>query len=396
MRWSSTRSRTRSSPAGNAFTPGRGVNRAHVEAGRAFAASRAREVMIDYTTAVQFHLRPGSRLTLHFLRPAPGKPWLIDFAARPLAASFRVVGVVATPGQFQPQGGGYFSGPGVYLTPAFVNGHRHDLASGDVSVVRLRPGRTAAFTAAVARLEPGGQQPDMGGLTAQDAQVQYGFHLQATALWLLAGMLAVLEVLVLAQLLLQRLTADNASWPLRWALGMTRGQLIGCGVLQAGFTGACAGLAAVITAAGLSWLTPVGTAAAAELRPGVALDVPVVIGGAVLLDAGQHHRRPGPGQRRRDRPGRGHHAGRACPGRRVRASWLRGGLGFPVQAARSGQRRAVSRLRHRPPRPGRDAHRGRAAPHPRAAGRAPLHHRDPVPARNRHSPRHAGAAAPAR
>jgi hypothetical protein len=54
----------------------------------------------------------------------------------------------------------------------------------------------------------------MGGLTAQDAQLQYGFHLQATALYLLAGMLAVLEVLVLAQLLIQRLTADNASWPL--------------------------------------------------------------------------------------------------------------------------------------------------------------------------------------
>jgi hypothetical protein len=92
-------------------------------------------------------------LTLHFLRPAPEAPWFIDFAARPVAVSFRVVGVVANPGQFPRQGLGYFSGPGIYLTPAFLDDHRHDLASGDISVVRLRPGSTAAFTAAE------GQQP---------------------------------------------------------------------------------------------------------------------------------------------------------------------------------------------------------------------------------------------
>jgi FtsX-like permease family len=271
------------SPAGNAFMAAGGINRAHIVAGRAFRAGQRDEVMIDFTLAEQDHLRPGSHLTLHFLRPVAGSPWLANYAARPVSFSFRVAGVVATPGQFPPQGQDYFSGPGVYLTPAFVNAHRDDLAAYDVSVVRLRPGDTGAFAAAVSRLVPGGQSPDMGGPAAQNMQVQYGFHLQAIALWLLAGLLAIVAVLVLAQLLTQRLTTDSTSWRPRWALGMTRGQLAACGVLQAVFIGAWAGVAAAIAAIVLSPLAPVGAAAEAELRPGIAIDAPIVLGGAAVL-----------------------------------------------------------------------------------------------------------------
>jgi hypothetical protein len=151
------------SPAGNAFMTAGGVNRAHVVTGHAFREGQRDAVMIDFTLAEQDHLGPGSRLTLHFLRPMPRAPWLADYAARPVAVSFRVAGVVATPGQFPPQTNDYFSGPAVYLTPAFVNAHRHDLASYDVSVVRLKPGGSGAFAAAAARLEGTGQPPDMGG-----------------------------------------------------------------------------------------------------------------------------------------------------------------------------------------------------------------------------------------
>ena len=270
------------SPAGNAYMATSGVSRAHVVAGRTFRANQQREVMIDYTLANQDHLRPGSRLTLHFLRPKRGAPWLADYTARPAAMSFAVVGIVATPGQFPPQDGDYFSGPGVYLTPAFVNAHRHDLASYDASVIRLKPGSADAFTAAVARLS-NGLPANAGAPAAQDRQVQYGFHLQAVAMWLLAALLGIVAVLVLAQLLIQRLTADSRRWRSRWALGMTRGQLICSGVLQATFIGTCAGLTAAITAIALSPLAPIGAAAEAELHPGVAVDFPVVIGGAFAL-----------------------------------------------------------------------------------------------------------------
>ena len=92
----------------------------------------------------------------------------------------------------------------------------------------------------------------MGSQEVQATQVQHDFHLQAVALWLLAALLAVVAVLVLAQLIVQRLTADQASWALRWALGMTRVQLFACGLLQAAFIGICAGLAATATAIVLS------------------------------------------------------------------------------------------------------------------------------------------------
>jgi hypothetical protein len=270
------------SPAGNAYMATTGVSRAHVVAGRAFRANQRSEVMVDYTLANQDRLRPGSRLTLHFWRPKREAPWLADYTARPVAMSFAVVGIVATPGQFPPQDGDYFSGPGVYLTPAFVNAHRHDLASYDASVIRLKPGSADAFTAAVATLT-NGLPANAGAPAAQDKQVQYGFHLQAVAMWLLAALLAIVAVLVLAQLLIQRLTADSRSWQSRWALGMTRGQLIGSGGLQAIFIGTCAGLTAAITAIALSPLAPIGAAAEAELHPGIAVDVPVVIGGALVL-----------------------------------------------------------------------------------------------------------------
>ena len=109
-------------------------------------------------------------------------------------------------------------------------------------------------------------------LNDQAANTQRSIHLQAVALWLVAGLAALIIVLVLSQLLARQATIDSTDSPTLLALGMTRTQVWLTGMARAlviGVAGAAIGVAAAYAA---STLMPIGLARIAEPSPGYSFD----------------------------------------------------------------------------------------------------------------------------
>ncbi len=275
------------SPSGDAYMASGGINRAHVRSGRAFDPGNPGEVMIDYSLADQNHLGAGDTLTLHFAPPvADGPVSVADLNGKPMEVSFRVAGVVATPGQFPPVSGFYFSGPAAYLTPAFVRAHTGGISSYQVSVVQLRHGRAdeTAFLAGVRNLGGPDFQPIVLPLAVLGAATQHNLHLQAVALWLLACLLSIVILLVIVQLLTRQAALESTDWTVLWAMGLTRTQLVALGLGRTLWIAVPAGVSAVAGAIVLSPLAPIGLAAKAEIHPGIAFDASaLLIGGSVVL-----------------------------------------------------------------------------------------------------------------
>ena len=111
----------------------------------------------------------------------------------------------AAPAEFPPQ-----YGPGVdfiWATPAFVRAYGARLLDTPGDAVRLRHGAAdvPALEREINRMG-GGKFVNDYPLGPQAANTEHSIHLQAVALWLLAGVLAVLGLLILGQL---HATADR-------------------------------------------------------------------------------------------------------------------------------------------------------------------------------------------
>jgi hypothetical protein len=113
-----------------------------------------------------------------------------------------------------------------------------------------------------------GRQVGVQQLGNQARDVNRSIHLVAVALWLLAGLLLVVAVLVLGQLLARQIALDASDYPVLHSLGMTRRQLAGLAVARCTAIGAAGAALAVGVAIALSPLTPIGLARTAEPAPG--------------------------------------------------------------------------------------------------------------------------------
>ena len=180
-------------------------------AGRLPAAGDPDEVDVSFTvTQASPQLRVGSALPVELLG-ATGKP---------VRVVLRVAGVDAAPGEFPPQ-----YGPGVdfiWATPAFARAYGTRLLAQPGVAVRLRQGAgdVPVLEREISRMA-GGKFISDYPFGPQAANTEHSIHLQAVALWLLAGTIAVLGLLILGQLH-ARLTAAEAGG-LRHAAGDRRG-----------------------------------------------------------------------------------------------------------------------------------------------------------------------------
>ncbi len=261
------------SPDGRAY--GTGLNRLKVLRGRLPDPARADEAVADFTMP---GARIGQRVRVPLVASVRGDSHNPDLSGAPVWATFTVVGIVAAPAQFPPfASNSYFNGPNYYLTPAFYRTHERSAAAYEFSLVRLRPGASAA--AAQRQIEPfaHGRPVSEHELASQDRDVNRSTHLVAVALWLLAGLLMVVAVLVLGQLLARQIALDATDYPVLYALGMTRRQLAVLAVLRGTAIGAAGAVLAVAVAIALSPLTPIGVARTAEPHPGVAFDTRVLV-----------------------------------------------------------------------------------------------------------------------
>jgi hypothetical protein len=252
------------------------LNRFKVLSGRLADLGAPEEAMIDFPTADQQGLRVGSRV--RFIVGDPD-------AQPPRLAAVRIVGVVASPGQFPAVGASSNLGS-VYVTPAFVRANGITPSPADASLlIRLRRGAADrdAFLHHLAAAGLGSVDIPMVE-QAQTAGVQRSIRFESQALWVLCALVALAALAVLGQALARQVYLESAELPVLRALGMSRGQLSALGMLRVLIVGAVAGFLTVPTAILVSPLTPIGLARIAEPDPGFAMDAfPLVLGAISVL-----------------------------------------------------------------------------------------------------------------
>jgi FtsX-like permease family len=216
---------------------------------------------ISFTVAQALHLGVGGRLPVV----------LLGAAGEPVPVWFRVAGIDAAPSEFPPQYG--FGIDVVWATPAFSRQHGRELLATPGIAVRLRRGGAdvPVVEGEISRLG-GGKAVSDYPLGPQAANTEHSIRQQAVALWLVAGLLAVLSLLVLGQLLARLSRLESTGYGALRAVGMSRAQLAAAGLIRAAVIGAAGAAFAVLLAVAASPAFPVGLAGIAEPRPGVDAD----------------------------------------------------------------------------------------------------------------------------
>ncbi|HJT37931.1 MAG TPA: ABC transporter permease [Actinomycetota bacterium] len=247
-------------------------NRAKVISGRLPDATRADEVAVPVAVAQERHARVGGTLSIQLVDQSSTQP-------KTVTIKVLVTAIIAEPGEFPP-----FSDigpPDIHFTPAFFAKYK-SFGPFPYTLVRLKrgPADLPSFMRAIAAVSNG---PVIGYRHEDQARnVERSFHLQAVALELFAICLAIVAALVLGQTLGRQTMSEGVDYPALRALGMTRKQLFGLGLLRAAIVSAAGIVLAIPIAIAASPLLPTGLARAADPDPGLHFDV-VAIGGGALL-----------------------------------------------------------------------------------------------------------------
>jgi hypothetical protein len=250
------------------------LNRFKVISGRTLNLRAPGEAMIDFPTADREGLRVGS-LIEYIVGDPNAKPARL--------AAVRIVGIVASPGQFPAVGASSASGS-VYVTPAFVWSNHIRPSPGDAALlIKLRRG-AAGREAFLRQMRAAG----LGGVDipevqqTQTAGIQRSIRLESQALWALCVLTGLAAVAIVGQSLARQTYLESADFPALRALGFSRAQLFSLGMVRAAIIGMAAACVVVPGAVLLSPLTPVGLAKIAEPDPGFAFDAVPLVLGAVL------------------------------------------------------------------------------------------------------------------
>jgi ABC-type lipoprotein release transport system permease subunit len=256
---------------------GTSISGARYLSGRPPDPRRADQVAVGFDMADHLHLREGSRLSLTFVTNSGAMS----------RQTFRVTGIEAAPLEFPPSiGAGSNNNFVVHATPAFSKGPGSRLAQYSAAAVRLSAGaNTEPRFLQLARTLGGHRPVSIYVLADQAANVKHFIHFQAVALLLLAVIVALVGIVIFGQLLTRQAYKESGEWPALVALGMTRMELWAVGMGRALFTATVAAGVAGVVALLTSPLFPIGLARVAEPNPGMAFNMPVVLGGmgAVLL-----------------------------------------------------------------------------------------------------------------
>ncbi len=230
--------------------------------GRIPDPSDPRGVTVSFMTAEQFHLHVGDDLPVVVQTKTGSQSETIVV---------HVDGIDAAVTEFPPRSG--TGGDTVWATPAF-NLHHPELASTVGSVLKLHHGAgdLPAVQGEISRLAHG-HPTEAFGVDAQSASTQRAIHLQAVALWILAGLLGLAALLITAQLLARQSTMESEGYRELRALGMTTRQIWTVGMARAVFIAIVASAVGLIVAGGLSPVFPIGLASIAEPHPGFSIDV---------------------------------------------------------------------------------------------------------------------------
>lgn len=246
--------------------------------GRRPRPERADEVIVSFPVARRKGIEVGDALRLRFA--AAGSTTEDPIYAPPMP--LRVVGIGAVHWDFPPS---LTLTPGIHATPAFYRENASRLMHFGGVAFRLRRG-PADLPAFDAELERQAGDKFYFSVRSVDhvANVRRSIHLQAVALWLLAGLAGASALLVLSQTLARQMFLDSAEHPTLRALGMGSSQLWAVGMVRAVAVTVAGAILAVGIAVALSPLAPIGIARIAEPSPGFAADWTVLgVGAAATI-----------------------------------------------------------------------------------------------------------------
>jgi FtsX-like permease family len=203
--------------------------------------------------------------------PAPGGPTLV----------LHVVGIEAAEAEFP---GGAVVTKDLYGTPALARAISGRTAQNPIYFVRLTDG-----AAGLPRFESNLQALDTIGGSDQDtaaATITSSIHPQAVGWWILAGLTALVGMIVIAQALVRQSTIEETDRLTLRTLGVGSDRLFLVGMARTLFIAVAGTGGAVAFAFLLSPLTPVGEARLAEASSGFAFDgLVLILGGAAVIVA---------------------------------------------------------------------------------------------------------------
>lgn len=240
---------------------------------------RADEAVANSVAARTLGLKAGDLLRVDFLNIVPGIPGDDREPGPGPSVQLRITGITADIGDFAA-----IAGPSLGATPAFLERYRSQMEGIELSMLRLRNG-TASYDAFRKELE---------GLTGGETvfyveagtweEARRSFRLQAVSLWILAGVLAFVTVLVLSQTIARQTFLDSGEHPTLRALGLSRGELFALGMARTALVGVFGAAVAVIAAAAASPLAPFGNARLADPDPAFSVPaVPLALGFSGVL-----------------------------------------------------------------------------------------------------------------
>jgi MacB-like periplasmic core domain/FtsX-like permease family len=257
---------------------GRDIYRLRILEGTDLDPNSPDEAVVPFGLASQLHARVGGSITLQLALGGS----ITAPVMRPV--TMHVVGIEAGATEFPPYSNGS-SLPAVHVSGAFFTAHS-SAPSFHAMVLTLRNGNRdlTAFENSLKSLS-GGKIAGSQEVEESTRVVQRSFHLQALAIWGLAVIAAVATALVAGQAAARQTFLDSIENPTLAALGFTRSQLIGAGVIRTLVAAVAGSAIAAGIAYALSPLAPRGGARIAEPHPGLAFDAAAIGIGAVGLIA---------------------------------------------------------------------------------------------------------------
>ena len=235
------------------------------------------EAVIDFGTADREDLRVGS--IVRFVGAAA------DGTPRRFGA-VRIVGVVASPGQF-PAVGASSSFGRIYLTPAFVRSNGVRPSPDAAALLITAPSRCRGLgprsSATCAAAGSGAPSTSPYAQQTQTAAIQRSDPGGIPGAVGSCALIALAALAILGQALARQTYLDSAELATLGGARPVPPPQAWLGVARAGVTGVATGGVVVPVAVLLSPLTPVGLARIAEPNPGFAVDAMTLILGAVSV-----------------------------------------------------------------------------------------------------------------
>jgi ABC-type lipoprotein release transport system permease subunit len=224
------------------------------------------EGTVSFSTADRLHVDVGDHVTL--------VPFDSD-----QTIDVRIVGVVARAGEFPTlTGAGTHS---VALSAGFGRAHPKLLNPGDDGlIVRVRPGTPRAEVEQWLRANLHGT--DIEDLEPNTRATNRTIRVETISLWIVAGVLALMFLVLLGQVLLRNTAARAEDLATLRTLGVTRRKLLVLGAMRGAAVGVVAAVGACVIATVASPLTPVGLARLAEPSPGIRVDGTALLVGAAI------------------------------------------------------------------------------------------------------------------